>query len=473
MTVNYRPLNRSITFACVIFIFVLCVVISLVDYTAFYKGLYERNRFYLTDLLHYIDRNIDKDDLAECTRTKEESEMYKGLQFFLDSIVDNYNIDFVYIIKPLNTEKTRNYMVIINGISKKEYENDYEDLYFLGDVPDDSFPPSVMHSFFEAMENPGEVSFDQDKEPTEWGYDYTGMLPLQDSNGEVFGLLCVDISVTEIRKTLINHMIFVLSLILGIGTLFCICFILWSRQHITYPVKALEKSVSEFALTSHNQTDPALLAYTEPDIHTKNEVESLSHAVSQMTSDIKTYATNILAAEKKVSNLQQNVAKLDVLAYQDALTHVKNKTAYDNAILKLNEKIASGTAKFGIVMIDLNHLKHINDTYGHEKGNEYILGACHIVCEIYEHSPVFRIGGDEFVVVLENRDYENRNELFNQMQKSFEESKADESRDPWLRYSAAFGMEVYSNKPGVDVESVFKAADKIMYDNKIKMHEGR
>ena len=192
-----------------------------------------------------------------------------------------------------------------------------------------------------------------------------------------------------------------------------------------------------------------------------------------MTSDIKTYATNILAAEKKVSNLQQNVAKLDVLAYQDALTHVKNKTAYDNAILKLNEKIASGTAKFGIVMIDLNHLKHINDTYGHEKGNEYILGACHIVCEIYEHSPVFRIGGDEFVVVLENRDYENRNELFNQMQKSFEESKADESRDPWLRYSAAFGMEVYSNKPGVDVESVFKAADKIMYDNKIKMHEGR
>jgi diguanylate cyclase (GGDEF)-like protein len=167
------------------------------------------------------------------------------------------------------------------------------------------------------------------------------------------------------------------------------------------------------------------------------------------------------------------VAKLDVLAYQDSLTHVKNKTAYDNAILKMNEKINDGTAKFGIVMVDLNNLKKINDSYGHEKGNDYILGACHIVCIVYEHSPVFRIGGDEFVVILERGDFEKRDELFQLMADKFESAKKDSSKEPWERFSAAFGMAVYEKGKNKTADEVFKIADKKMYDIKTKMHEGR
>lgn len=472
MSINYHPLSRSISIACVTFIIVLGLIISIVDYTAFYHGLYERNNFYLTDLIHYIERNIDKDDLSDCVQKNEESEMFKALQVFLDSIVDNYNVDYVYILKPLNKNKTDNCLIVINGITKEEYASG-EELYFLGDIPHEAFPVSVMESFFDAMEKPGEISFDQDEEATEWGYDYTGMLPLQNSKGETFALLCVDISVTEIRKNLLKHLFNVLALIGGIGFIFCVVFIRWSRSHIVKPVRDLEQSVSDFALASHSQTDPLHLIYTEPNIHSKNEVESLSHAVTQMTSDIRNYAVNILAAEKKVSNLQRNVAKLDVLAYQDSLTHVKNKTAYDNAILKMNEKINDGTAKFGIVMVDLNNLKKINDSYGHEKGNDYILGACHIVCIVYEHSPVFRIGGDEFVVILERGDFEKRDELFQLMADKFESAKKDSSKEPWERFSAAFGMAVYEKGKNKTADEVFKIADKKMYDIKTKMHEGR
>jgi GGDEF domain-containing protein len=51
-------------------------------------------------------------------------------------------------------------------------------------------------------------------------------------------------------------------------------------------------------------------------------------------------------------------------------------------------------------MFDLNDLKHINDRYGHERGDEYIVNCCRLICQVFKHSPVFRIGGDEFVALL-------------------------------------------------------------------------
>ena len=192
-----------------------------------------------------------------------------------------------------------------------------------------------------------------------------------------------------------------------------------------------------------------------------------------MTADIKTYAENLIAAEHKMTDLKENVTKLNVLAHQDSLTHVKNKTAYDKYIEILNAKIKGGTARFAIVMIDLNRLKHINDTYGHERGNDYLTGSCNIICDIYEHSPVFRIGGDEFVVILERRDFESRDELYHKLMESFGKHNQNDNKDPWLKFSAAAGMAVYNQDTDKTADDVFKNADKIMYDNKISMHESR
>ena len=55
--------------------------------------------------------------------------------------------------------------------------------------------------------------------------------------------------------------------------------------------------------------------------------------------------------------------------------------------------------------IDLNNLKTINDTYGHDKGNIAIMKLANMICEVFSKSPVFRIGGDEFAVILFKKDY--------------------------------------------------------------------
>lgn len=66
---------------------------------------------------------------------------------------------------------------------------------------------------------------------------------------------------------------------------------------------------------------------------------------------------------------------------------------------------------FGIVLCDMNDLKLINDTRGHSFGDESIQRTSRMICNIFKHSPVFRIGGDEFVVILNGQDYERKEEL--------------------------------------------------------------
>jgi FOG: GGDEF domain len=80
-----------------------------------------------------------------------------------------------------------------------------------------------------------------------------------------------------------------------------------------------------------------------------------------------------------------------------------NKVAYDEAKIILNKKIAAGVANFCIIMIDINYLKKINDTYGHERGNEYLINACKLACDVFGKDNVYRVGGDEFVVIFVQR----------------------------------------------------------------------
>ena len=196
-------------------------------------------------------------------------------------------------------------------------------------------------------------------------------------------------------------------------------------------------------------------------------IASLSRAVTKLSEDMRDYVKGMIAAEDEARDLQEHVTEMNDIVYRDALTQVKNRAAYDEKAESLSWDIVNRTARFGIVMVDLNFLKIINDRYGHDKGNEYIVGSCKLVCETYTHSPVYRIGGDEFIVVLEGQDYDNREKLLKQVRESFEYALRANDRSPWNRYSAAFGMAIYM--PGDDVEAVFNRADQAMYDAKVRM----
>jgi len=154
-------------------------------------------------------------------------------------------------------------------------------------------------------------------------------------------------------------------------------------------------------------------------------------------------------------------------AYKDGLTGVKNKLAYLEALVEIEESFENGSLKeYGVVVFDLNGLKTINDTLGHEAGDEYIKSACRLICVQFEHSPVFRVGGDEFVAILKGSDYEHREELEDSFRKTIDENQ----RNGLVVVSS--GMAIY--QPGTDdnYNDVFKRADQLMYERKqaLKRH---
>ncbi|MDC7294425.1 MULTISPECIES: sensor domain-containing diguanylate cyclase [unclassified Butyrivibrio] len=458
---NKRPLKKSIFIGCSAFIVLLCLVLSILTYRTYTQSLYSAYEERMTDIIEYVYSHIDMEDLEQCVETKQESEKFVQLTAFMDGIMEDFDVHYLYIVMPISTDPPL-MMNVISADTAYGRATD-PDGYYLGLVSPEDYEPDEIARFFTAMENDGITFF---KDFSVWGYDYTGLLPLKGSDGEIFAVLCVDIEVYELEKDIREYTAMNVVLIVILGLFFISFFLYWMTRNITEPISKLEKSVVSFARISHEQKDPDKLEYDAPPIHTHNEVESLSNAVEQMSKDMKTYVKNIVDAEGKVEVMKTQVSHMDMLAYQDALTHVKNKAWYDKVRERINKDINSGRARFAIVMADLNNLKKINDTFGHEHGNDYIFGACHELCVMYDHSPVFRIGGDEFVILLENRDYDNREVLFRKMKEVFDYTANDTTRDAWERYSVAMGMAIYNVTTDNSMDDVFKRADAEMYKDK-------
>lgn len=166
-----------------------------------------------------------------------------------------------------------------------------------------------------------------------------------------------------------------------------------------------------------------------------------------------------------MERMRKYVGAMQKQAYQDELTAVKNVAAYDRKVYDLNQKIAAGQAAFAVVMVDLNQLKDVNDRFGHEKGNVALQRLCRAVCRIYKHSPVYRIGGDEFVVILEGEDYARRDALFEKV-RAFEHIRDLSADQPWTQLAASVGMAVYDKTRDTAYQAVFNRADTKMYEQK-------
>ncbi len=155
----------------------------------------------------------------------------------------------------------------------------------------------------------------------------------------------------------------------------------------------------------------------------------------------------------------RHMAEARLTASIDPLTGVKNRHAYLEAEERLNQQIAEGHApEFAVVILDVNDLKKVNDTAGHNAGDQLLRDACRVICNIFKHSPVFRVGGDEFAVIVQGQDYLGIDELI--MQMSRYNSNALQSGGIVI----ACGMAEYGEDDSV--APVFERADQNMYENK-------
>ena len=178
--------------------------------------------------------------------------------------------------------------------------------------------------------------------------------------------------------------------------------------------------------------------------------------------------TNIDSQIRREQKIREEASIAYEKARRDGLTGIKNKTAYGEFEAKLNQQIQSGEdVVFAIAICDVNGLKDVNDTRGHIVGDEYIKAASRLVCNTFRHSPVFRVGGDEFVAILRGGDFEIREKLQNDFAETVKRNAFDG------QVVMACGISVFDKTCDHSVADVFKKADALMYQNKVSLKGAR
>jgi diguanylate cyclase (GGDEF)-like protein len=193
-----------------------------------------------------------------------------------------------------------------------------------------------------------------------------------------------------------------------------------------------------------------------------DEVGDMARHLNDMVDRLSSAISSLADSEKRNEVMQE-------LATRDALTGIRNKLAYDREVQDMSWAMEDRPEPFGIAVIDMNFLKRINDVFGHEQGNIALRKLSRVITEVFSNSPVYRVGGDEFAVILKGSDLESVDSLIEKFNARLESLGADEHLDAWERVSAALGFAAFNPETDASVENVFRRADRAMYARKREM----
>ena len=170
---------------------------------------------------------------------------------------------------------------------------------------------------------------------------------------------------------------------------------------------------------------------------------------------------------RMAGHTKEHITDLSRRANVDALTSVRNKGAFTAFIEEMQKTMEEKpeASEFAIGIFDCDDLKTINDRYGHDKGDVYLKTASRLICKVFQHSPVFRIGGDEFAAILQNDDLKNMEGLLAQ----FEERKnkiTGSAVQPWEQAHISVGIAQFDPEKDSGVTDTVRRADQMMYKHK-------
>ena len=302
---------------------------------------------------------------------------------------------------------------------------------------------------------------------SEYGWLVTSGTPIYDSNGTVVCYALADISMDAIKQEEQQYLTLLTLYLLGIIALLVVLTVLFVRRFVTGPINKLSEAAKRYCDPKEEQRS----TFKNLNIRTGDEIESLYNSMVQMEHDVDTYIDNLVETREKLDYTRMEADYMSDLARTDALTGIRNKLAYDQEATILQRELDEGKTEFGIAIVDLNDLKKTNDLYGHDCGDVSLRQLSMITCTTFEHSPVFRIGGDEFAIILRGEDYQHIEELVETFVKRIRAlQETDPSKlKPWERISAAIGYAIFDAKLDANVSAVFRRADEHMYENKKQM----
>lgn len=423
--------RRTSRYLVITVVFLLVVTVSLgyllVSQTK--RSIVALMQTRMLDISNTAAAMIDGDALKSVTSADEGTEKYESIMRTLRYFQDSIDLKYIYCVRDMG-----------DGTFTFGLDPTVED--------PGEFGSPIVYTDALNKASKGHAAADSVQYQDAWGTFYSAYSPVFDSEGKVAGIIAVDFSAEWYNQQLAGLtgttiIVAVLSLLIGGGIVTAIA---TKRQK---QIGSIQGQLNNMANTlmhemgndpSEEEGSPA-----SPSSGNADSMDSLEEQIQTMQTE-----------------LQTQIAQVHGHAYQDGLTGVKSKQAFINAEAALDQKLAEGTiSELALVVCDVNGLKTINDTKGHKAGDEYIRQACKMVCDIFTHSPVYRVGGDEFAVILTDRDYQNREVL---MYRLHNRSMAHIATEGAV---VSGGLAEYDSNSDQSIREVFERADATMYKEKM------
>jgi len=160
----------------------------------------------------------------------------------------------------------------------------------------------------------------------------------------------------------------------------------------------------------------------------------------------------------------ENIQIVTNHANRDYLTGLYNRRYFFDSMGEYQEEIKESGEKFAVAMIDIDHFKKINDTYGHDVGDKVIVSLSEILISATSHRDVVaRFGGEEFCVVLKNINRYSAKDIFERIRTEIEKFSFHVERETYIKFTVSIGLVMNSEEP---LEEIINQADMMLYNAK-------
>lgn len=164
------------------------------------------------------------------------------------------------------------------------------------------------------------------------------------------------------------------------------------------------------------------------------------------------------------ASLSARSVTLEQAALTDGLTGMQNRRYFDDALREYLEEFQRIGKPVGLMILDLDHFKEVNDTHGHDVGDEALRAVANCLKDLTRyHDVVARLGGEEFAIVAPNMDNDLLMKLAERIRKAIA-AMAIQSGNVRLRITTSVGLAIWDGKESAD--QFYRRADSCLYQAK-------
>lgn len=430
----------------IISILIIMLVVVIAVHTRFQNRMIEEYSRMAKGVTQLLADRIDGDRVDEYMELNYSLDDYNSIIEYMYKLKADYP-DVLYLYA-YRCEEDGGHMIF--DIDAEEVDNG--EAYEVGYVYELDEPfASHISDIMAGEETEGYAVHTQED-----GYLYSYCRPVFKSDGSYACSTCVDFSLDRLSQEDNTFTLRLMLTVLGAAAIILALEVLVVRKWVTNPIDRLSRCAEGFAYATEEDRKNNIELLDKVDIRNRDEIGAVYQMLRSVTIDSFQSTSSLTRAKQDIQDKESRISAISREAYKDNLTRVGNLAAFKRDTEDLN-------GEFGFVMFDLNNLKIVNDGCGHDKGDVFIKGCCAIICKQYKHSPVYRVGGDEFIVLLRGEDYLNREQHLSDVRATFQNAYESEA-EPWEKYSASAGMAVRMDEE--EASQVLKRADEAMYAEK-------